>query len=86
MCYGGVGLPLADGDGAGETGRWLGVLLDDILPTVVSPGMMARLGLWRSARVTPGVIFVRPITGGSPFLTNSYKPAVITQKISSASF
>ena len=74
LCYGGVGVPLADGNGAGVSGRWLGVLLDGILPAVTSPGKIARRGFCRSARVTPEVIFVRPMTGGSLFLTNSYSP------------
>lgn len=33
------------------------------------------LGLLRSCSVIPFASFVMPITGASPFLTNSYNPA-----------
>lgn len=44
-----------------------------ILPAFTSAGSFT-LGLFISSSVTPASIFVSPITGGSPFFTNSYSP------------
>ena len=44
-----------------------------ILSAFTSAGSFS-LGLFISSKVTPVSIFVRPITGGSPFFTNSYSP------------
>lgn len=47
-----------------------------ILPALTSAGSFI-LGLFMSSNVTPASTFVRPITGGSPLFTNSYKPALL---------
>ena len=60
--------------GAGASGRGPGVVAG-ILPAVMSPGR-GRRGLRSVASVTPEWRGVRPITGGSPFLTNSHWPEV----------
>lgn len=44
-----------------------------ILAALMSAGSFV-LGLLISSSVTPASTFVSPITGGSPFLTNSYRP------------
>ena len=44
-----------------------------ILSAFTSAGGLT-FGLFISSRVTPVSIFVRPMTGGSPFFTNSYSP------------
>ena len=61
--------------GAAVEGRGPGVVAG-IRPAVMSMGR-ARRGFRSSASVTPGCRGVRPITGGSPFLTNSHWPGVI---------
>lgn len=48
-----------------------------ILAAVCSIGS-SFLGLLRSSSVTPFASFVMPITGASPFLTNSYNPANVS--------
>ena len=47
-----------------------------ILPaeTVTDGGGICTLGLMRDSLVIPFSIFVSPMMGGSPFLTNSYSP------------
>lgn len=44
------------------------------IPAAVSSRPIFFLGLFKSASVIPLASFVRPITGGSPFFTNSYSP------------
>ena len=53
-------------------GKFPGVVAG-ILSAFTSAGNFT-LGLFISSRVTPVSIFVRPMTGGSPFFTNSYSP------------
>ena len=52
-----------------EVGNSPGVVAG-IRPALTSAGKVT-LGLFISANVTPVSTFVRPMTGGSPFLTNS---------------
>lgn len=47
-------------------------------PVVTSNGSFTR-GLFISSTVTPTGTFVIPMTGGSPFLTNSYNPLEVGQ-------
>ena len=48
-------------------------VVEDILAALTSAGSFT-LGLFISSSVTPVSTFVSPMTGGSPFFTNSYKP------------
>ena len=71
----GIPLQTAYGDAAAvgvAAGSSPGVVAG-ILPAFTSAGNFT-LGLLISANVTPASIFVSPITGGSPFFTNSHKP------------
>ena len=47
-----------------------------IRPTFISAGIFT-LGFFMSDNVAPASTFVSPITGGSPFLTNSYNPVSV---------
>jgi hypothetical protein len=48
-------------------------IVSAVEPRGVESRGILRLGLFSSSNVTPSS-FVMPTTGGSPFLTNSYKP------------
>ena len=73
--HGGAGVPMAADVGEVVSVKEPGVVAG-IFPAVTSPAS-GRHGRRRSASVIPCVIFVRPITGGSPLLANSHNPGDI---------
>ena len=72
LYYGGADADCTPADEPARSGKVPGIEAG-ILPAVASIGSFTR-GRFMSASVIPELIFVRPITGGSPFFTNSYNP------------